>query len=180
MKPARSRAGAPAASTAPSAPAAATAPAAPTAAGAAAVPTAAERAALYSGGAAAERADEAGTLPDLQPQAVAVAAARQHFAHYIRRSAEAGEVFLIRNGRSTDAPSALLISPQTLARHLAEPPRAVRTLGTLLDSLPYRRRGVPRASAALHDAEGAPPLTLPAGGSAAGQSVGQAAGTAPR
>lgn len=130
-----------------------------------AAPVAAEPVAPYAA-ASARPADESAPLPDLQPQAVAVAAARQHFAHYIRRSAEAGEVFLIRNGRSADAPSALLISPQTLARHLAEPPRAARTLGTLLESLPYRRRGVPRASAALHDADGVPPLVLPAAGGA--------------
>lgn len=75
---------------------------------------------------------------DVEP--VAVASARNDMPALMRRSAETGRGFLIRNARNPAAATALLIDPEVLKRRIAEA-RPPRTLGQLVDGLPFRRLG---------------------------------------
>jgi len=77
---------------------------------------------------------------DVEP--VAVGSARNEMPRLIRDSAT-GRAFLIRNAKSPTAAGALLINPEVLQERLTKgKPR--RTLGQLLDSLPFKRLGAPR------------------------------------
>ncbi|BAL94065.1 hypothetical protein [Rubrivivax gelatinosus] len=75
---------------------------------------------------------------DVEP--VAVASARADMPALMRRSAETGRGFLIRNARNPAAASALLIDPEVLKRRIAEA-RPPRTLGQLVEGLPFRGLG---------------------------------------
>lgn len=78
----------------------------------------------------------------LDVEAVAVGSARNVMPQLIRDSAT-GRAFLIRNAKSPTAASALLINPEVLQERLIKwKPR--RTLGQVLDSLPFKRLGAPR------------------------------------
>jgi hypothetical protein len=74
---------------------------------------------------------------------VSVAAARTEMAGLIRASAQSGRAFLIHNAKNASAASALLIDPGVLEQRLLAAV-APRTLGQLIDTLPFKRRGSPR------------------------------------
>ena len=97
----------------------------------------------------------------LEVEQVPVASARTGMPGLIRASAESGRAFLIQNARNPAAASALLISPDVLRERL-ERSRFVRTLGQLLDSLPFKRHGSPRLRAELPDGA-LSELKIPAG-----------------
>ena len=110
-----------------------------------------------------------GTL-EFDAESVAVASARTNMPGMIRASAEAGRIFIIENNRSASARPTLLINPDVLQQHLAAA-RPRRTLGQLLETLPFKRRGAPRLTVALTDDEAPelqvhPARELPAGGEA--------------
>jgi len=83
------------------------------------------------------RPDGSGTL---DVEHVPVATARSDMPGLIRRSAETGRAFLIKNAKNPSAASALLVDPSVLRKKIAEA-RPPRTLGQVIDSLPYRRLG---------------------------------------
>lgn len=99
-----------------------------------------------------------GTLMfDVEP--IAVASARTGMPGLIRASAETGRAFLIRNAKNASAATALLINPEVLERRLvAMKPR--RSLGELIDTLPFKRHGAPRLVASPPD-DNAPTLRVP-------------------
>jgi len=99
----------------------------------------------------------------LEVEQVPVATARTGMPGLIRASAKSGRAFLIQNARNPAAASALLISPDVLRARLARS-RTVRTLGELLDALPFKRQGSPRLRAELRD-DGLPKLEVVAGAS---------------
>lgn len=90
---------------------------------------------------------------------VPVGSARTEMPGLIRASAESGRAFLIRNARNPSAATALLVNPAVLARKLAAA-RPPRTLGDVIDALPFKRRGAPRLTVELPDDE-APDLRVP-------------------
>lgn len=78
----------------------------------------------------------------LEVEPVAVGSARTVMPRLIRDSAS-GRAFLIRNAKSPSAATALLINPEVLQERLIRSkPR--RTLGQVLDALPFKRLGAPR------------------------------------
>lgn len=94
----------------------------------------------------------------LDVEQVAVALARTGMPGLIRASAKSGRAFLIQNAKNPSAASALLINPDVLKKRLAQL-RPTRTLGQLLDSLPFQRRGSPRLTVELPD-DDAPELRV--------------------
>lgn len=98
----------------------------------------------------------------LNVEQVAVASARTGMPGLIRASAKSGRAFLIQNAKNPSAASALLINPGVLQQRLAQV-RPARTLGQLLDSLPFKRRGAPRLTVELPD-DVAPDLKVPGRG----------------
>ena len=84
----------------------------------------------------------------LKVEEIGVGYARANLSKLIRDSAAGGRALLIRNARDTTAPSALLVSPEALAKLLHEPAQR-RTLGEILDSLPFQETRVPRLRAVL-------------------------------
>lgn len=84
----------------------------------------------------------------LEVEQVPVASARTGMPGLIRASAKSGRAFLIHNAKNPAAASALLINPDILRARL-ERSRSVRTLGALLDALPFKRQGSPRLRAGL-------------------------------
>ena len=90
---------------------------------------------------------------------VAVGSARTEMPGLIRASAESGRAFLIHNARNASAATALLINPAVLEQRLSvTKPR--RTLGDVIDALPFKRRGTPRLVASLPD-DHPPTLRVP-------------------
>ena len=84
----------------------------------------------------------------IEIQEVSVGHARAEMSNLIRDSAASGRAFLIRNARNTTAPSVLLVSPDVLSELLSKlDPR--RTLGEIVESLPFQVTGVPRLRAGL-------------------------------
>jgi hypothetical protein len=93
---------------------------------------------------------------DVEP--VAVGSARNVMPRLIRDSAS-GRAFLIRNAKSPTAASALLINPEVLQERLIKwKPR--RTLGQVLDSLPFKRLGAPRVKTIDLPDDEAPTLVI--------------------
>jgi hypothetical protein len=90
---------------------------------------------------------------------VSVASARTEMPGLIRASAESGRAFLIHNAKNASAAGALLINPAVLEQRLlaAVTPR---TLGQLIDTLPFKRRGSPRIVVSRPD-DYAPARRLP-------------------
>ena len=84
----------------------------------------------------------------LEVEEVAVGYARAALSKLIRDSAASGWAFLIRNARDTTAPPVLLLSPEVLSELLIKPDRR-RTLGEIVDSLPFQDTRVPRLRADL-------------------------------
>ena len=81
---------------------------------------------------------------------VGVGYARTEIPSLIRASAKTGRAFHIRNARNPSAASALLVSPAVLEKLIFAPVRR-RTLGEVLDALPFKRTGAPRVRAAVPD-----------------------------
>jgi len=84
----------------------------------------------------------------LEVEEVGVGYARAELSKLIRNSAASGRAFLIRNARDTTAPPVLLLSPEVLSELLIKPDRR-RTLGEIVDSLPFQDTRVPRLRAGL-------------------------------
>ena len=95
---------------------------------------------------------------------VSVAAARTDMPGMIRASAETGQAFLIHNAKNPSAATALLINPAALDRRLSTP-ATKRTLGELIDTLPFKRRGSPRVVVSQPD-DHAPTLRIAGQGTA--------------
>lgn len=79
-------------------------------------------------------------LVSVDVERVSVASARTEMPGLIRASAESGRAFLIHNARNASAAGALLINPAVLEQRL-QTAAAPRTLGQLIDTLPFKRRG---------------------------------------
>lgn len=77
---------------------------------------------------------------ELEVDTVAVGVARNDMPGLMRRSAETGRAFLIKNAKTQGGPSALLVDEAVLREKVAQA-RPARTLGQLLDALPFRRLG---------------------------------------
>jgi hypothetical protein len=73
----------------------------------------------------------------LEVDEVGVGYARTEIPSLIRASARTGKTFHIRNVKNPDAASALLMSPEVLARIVSVRTRR-RTLGELLKTLPFK------------------------------------------
>ncbi|MFM9972810.1 MAG: hypothetical protein ACKVQK_30920 [Burkholderiales bacterium] len=115
-------------------------------------------AAKFPGDARVEEHIEIGSLV-FKVEPIAVGSARSVMPALIRASSETGRAFLIRNAKNASAATALLINPLALNRRLlAAKPR--RTLGNVIDTLPFKRRGAPRLIANLPD-DNAPQLRIP-------------------
>jgi hypothetical protein len=74
---------------------------------------------------------------------VGVVSARASIPSMMRASAQTGRAYFIRNNKNPSAASALLVSPQALER-LLDAPVQRRTLGSVLDALPFRGVEAPR------------------------------------
>jgi hypothetical protein len=94
----------------------------------------------------------------LNVEPVAVGSARNVMPRLIRDSAS-GRAFLIRNAKSPAAASALLINPEVLQERLIKW-RPRRTLGQVLDSLPFKRLGAPRVKTIELPDDEAPALVI--------------------
>ena len=85
---------------------------------------------------------------ELEVDEVGVGYARSEISRLIRDSALTGRVFRIRNAKNPSVASALLMSPEILGKVLLKPARR-RTLGEVLDLLPFNTIGIPRLRAGL-------------------------------
>lgn len=90
---------------------------------------------------------------------VPVASARNDMPTLMRASAEQGQAYLIHNAKNASAATALLINPDVLG-NLMTVKAAPRTLGELINTLPFKRRGAPRLEVNMVD-DDAPLLNLP-------------------
>jgi hypothetical protein len=79
-------------------------------------------------------------LVSVDVERVSVASARTEMPGLIRASAETGRAFLIHNAKNASAAGALLINPAVLEQRL-QAAATPRTLGQLIDTLPFKRRG---------------------------------------
>jgi hypothetical protein len=79
-------------------------------------------------------------LVSVDVERVSIASARTEMPGLIRASAETGRAFLIHNAKNASAAGALLINPAVLEQRL-QAVVAPRTLGQLIDTLPFKRRG---------------------------------------
>lgn len=98
---------------------------------------------------------------ELEVDTVAVGAARNDMPGLMRRSAETGRAFLIKNAKTQGGPSALLVDEAVLRERVAQA-RPARTLGQIIDALPFRRLG--KSPVLVADAlpfDGLPELQLP-------------------
>lgn len=77
---------------------------------------------------------------ELEVETVAVGAARNDMPGLMRRSAETGRAFLIKNAKTQGGPSALLVDEAVFREKIAEA-RPARTLGQIIEALPFRRLG---------------------------------------
>lgn len=105
---------------------------------------------------------------------IGVVDARAHMPRLIRASAASGRAFHIRNAKNPQAPTALLISPDTLERWVRRA-HAPRTLGQVVDALPFKHAGDARVRVRVPD-NTVRPLRVPADGpTTGGLQAGQAA-----
>jgi len=74
---------------------------------------------------------------------IGVGSARAAIPNMMRTSAQTGRAYFIRNNKNPAAASALLVSPQALEK-LLDAPVHRRTLGEVLDALPFRGVEAPR------------------------------------
>jgi hypothetical protein len=76
----------------------------------------------------------------LEFETVQVGAARSDMPSLMRKSAETGRAFLIKNAKSAGAPASILVDEAVLRERMSHT-RPRRTLGQLLEALPFRRLG---------------------------------------
>lgn len=98
-------------------------------------------------------------LVSVDVERVSVASARTEMPGLIRASAESGRAFLIHNAKNASAAGALLINPAVLEQRL-QAAATPRTLGELIDTLPFKRRGSGRVVVSRPD-DFAPARRLP-------------------
>ena len=79
----------------------------------------------------------------VQARTLGVAAGRIALPKMIQASMGLEDAFLVRNVKNPNAPEVLVINPAALDKELRQV-RPGRTLGEVVDSLPFGRRGVPR------------------------------------
>lgn len=77
---------------------------------------------------------------ELEVETLAVSASRGDIPALMRRSAETGRGFIIQNAKTQAGPAALLVDVGVLRDHVAKA-RPSRTLGDIIDSLPFRKLG---------------------------------------
>jgi hypothetical protein len=102
-----------------------------------------------------------GGAVELEVETVPVGAARNEIPSLMRRSAETGRGFLIRNAKTQAGPSALLVDVAVFREQVAKA-RPSRTLGEIIAALPFRKLG--RSPVLELDAlpdDGLPELQLP-------------------
>ena len=78
----------------------------------------------------------------VQAKTLGVAAGRIALPKMIQESMGLEDAFLVRNVKNPNAPEVLVINPAALDNELRQV-RPNRTLGEIVDSLPFGRRGVP-------------------------------------
>ncbi len=78
----------------------------------------------------------------VQAKTLGVAAGRIALPKMIQESMGLEDAFLVRNVKNPNAPEVLVINPAALDNELRQV-RPHRTLGEIVDSLPFGRRGVP-------------------------------------
>ncbi|MDR0225458.1 MAG: hypothetical protein LBI66_03470 [Burkholderiaceae bacterium] len=102
-----------------------------------------------------------GGAVELEVENVAVGAARADIPGLMRRSAETGRGFLIKNAKTQAGPSAILVDLTVFRDRIAQA-RPSRTLGEIVDSLPFHKLGKsPVLEARALPDDGLPDLALP-------------------
>lgn len=81
---------------------------------------------------------------------IGVVQARAEIPSLIRASAQTGRAFHIRNAKNPQSATALLVSPEALEKLVFRASRR-RTLGELLDALPFKHTGAGRIRAGIPD-----------------------------
>ena len=79
----------------------------------------------------------------VQAKTLGIAAGRIALPKMIQESMGLQDAFLVRNVKNPSAPEVLVINPAALDKELRQV-RPSRTLGAIVDALPFERRGVPR------------------------------------
>lgn len=95
---------------------------------------------------------------ELVAKVVATSYAKKNLAGMILAAAKDGCIYLIEDAKVSGAASALLVCPTVLQARLSQV-RTTRTLGQVLETLPFRRPGTPRITVELPD-DVAPELTI--------------------
>lgn len=102
-----------------------------------------------------------GGAVELEVESVAVGAARADIPGLMRRSAETGRGFLIKNAKTQAGPSAILVDLAVFRDRIAQA-RPSRTLGEIVDSLPFHKLGKsPVLEPDLLPDDGLPTLDMP-------------------
>lgn len=96
-------------------------------------------------------------MMDVVPKAIAVA--REELSVLIRETADSRTAYIIHNAKNPSAAPALLINPDVLTQRLAAA-KAKRTLGQVIDALPFKSRIANGLDVRLPD-DVAPELQLP-------------------
>ena len=76
----------------------------------------------------------------LEVETVSVSAARRDMAGLLRKSLETGRAFLIRNAKTRGGRASILIDEKVFRQKMAQA-RPIRTLGQIVDGLPFRQLG---------------------------------------
>jgi hypothetical protein len=82
----------------------------------------------------------------VQAKALGIAAGRAALPKLVQGSIGLGDAFLVRNVKNPLAPNVLVINPAALDEELSRN-RPKRTLGEIVSTLPFGRRGVPSLTA---------------------------------
>lgn len=81
---------------------------------------------------------------------IGVVQARAEIPSLIRASAKTGRAFHIRNAKNPHSATALLVSPEALEKLVFKASRR-RTLGEVLDALPFKHTGAGRVRVSVPD-----------------------------
>lgn len=87
---------------------------------------------------------------DVAVDEIGVVQARAEIPRLIRASAQTGRAFHIRNAKNPHSATALLVSPEALEK-LVFKATPSRTLGEVLDALPFKHTGAGRGRVAVPD-----------------------------